>query len=164
MSIKQFSFLICILFLLACHSGGSGNKNGFDSCSVAVPFDKAKLAESLVAPDYSGELNNYWGDDQSKLDFKHIFKDGKVIKSIFYYENGNIQEEYEFKCGSLHGIQKEYYENGIAAKKISYRYGRMEGTGELFSEEGTLISKVIFKADSLISQKRFNKDGSEIRD
>src|SRR5688500_16418304 len=109
-----------------------------DSCKNAIEFGNAKIAESLVNEDYSGMIRNYRGDDTSKLDFIHFFESGKILKSVFYFENGKIQEEYSFKCGALHGEQKYYYETGILAKIIPYRYGRSNGVGKLFDNKGIL--------------------------
>jgi antitoxin component YwqK of YwqJK toxin-antitoxin module len=163
----KYVFIVSLgLFLLSCNSSGpkaTEEKNSFDSCTVAVPFENAKTAELMVDHGYTGELNNYWGDDKSKLDFKHIFKNGKIVKSIFYYENGKIQEEYEYKCGSLHGIQTKYYKDGSLAQKIPYRYGRLEGMGEEFTEKGRLKTQVLFKADSIISTKSFDSTRSETK-
>jgi antitoxin component YwqK of YwqJK toxin-antitoxin module len=150
--------LAAILFLCSCDS--SNQKAGteekfFDSCSVAVKDENTKLAEQMVSPGYTGELNNYWGDDTTKLDFKHVFDMGKIVKSIFYYENGHVQEEYAYKCGSLHGLRKRYYKDGTLFQKIPYRYGRMEGVGEEFSEKGVLRIRIVFKADSILSKQEF---------
>jgi hypothetical protein len=158
MWLKFLSAILIIPFLLSCNSSSpkaTTGGNDLDSCKSAVPFENARTAETMVAPGYTGVLNNYWGDDKSKLDFKHVFQNGKIIKSFFYYENGNVQEEYEYKCGSLHGIQKKYYEDGTLAQKLPYRYGRLEGLGEEFTEKGILKVQVLFKADSMISKKEF---------
>lgn len=158
-----YSFLF--LLLLSCNTGRSKNdnaKNDFDSCSVAIPFDNAAMAESMVSPGYTGVLNNYWGDDTTKIDFRHTFDKGKIISSVFYYENGNIEEEYFYKCGSLHGIQKEYYENGQLAQKKPYRYGRLEGVGEMYDEKGILRQQVVFHADSIISHINYDSTGRRI--
>jgi antitoxin component YwqK of YwqJK toxin-antitoxin module len=154
----NFPFIVAaILFLCSCNSSSQKNteEKSFDSCSVAVKDENTKLAEQMVIPGYTGELNNYWGDDTTKLDFKHVFENGKIVRSIFYSENGHIQEEYAYKCGSLHGLRKRYYPDGTLFQKIPYRYGRLEGVGEEFSEKGILKVRLVFKADSIISKQEF---------
>jgi antitoxin component YwqK of YwqJK toxin-antitoxin module len=123
-----------------------------DSCAIARKDQNAQVAESLVQPDYTGELNNYFGEDKSKLDYKHVYKNGKLEKSIFYYENQKIQEEYSFVCGALHGPQKWYYEDGKLAKVIPYSYGYRNGVGELFDKSGELKQRVTFQNDSMIGE------------
>jgi antitoxin component YwqK of YwqJK toxin-antitoxin module len=147
--------LILALVLPACSSGNSWPGGGdqaraaIDSCDKAKKFENAEL-ESMVSRKYTGELNNYWGDDNTKLDFKHVFKDGLLVKTYYYYENGRIQEEYSFKCAALHGIQKWYYEDGTLAKTIPYSYGYRQGTGQIFGRNGRLIQQVRFDKDSMV--------------
>lgn len=123
-----------------------------DSCAIARKYENAQVAESLVQPDYTGELNNYFGEDKSKLDYKYVYKNGKLEKSTFYYENQQVQEEYSFVCGALHGPQKWYYEDGHLAKVIPYSYGYRNGVGELFDKSGELIQRVTFQNDSMIGE------------
>lgn len=151
---------LATFILAACTTNSNSNSpNGEahekpDSCEIALKFENALLAESMVEADYSGELNNYWGSDTSKLDFKHVFKKGQLAKSYFYYENQTVQEEYSFKCGALHGLQKWYFENGQLAKTIPYSYGYRNGIGRLYDISGQLVEKVTFKNDSLISESQ----------
>ena len=155
----NFPFTVAaILFLCSCNSSSqktTAEEKSFDSCTIAIKDESIKLAEQMVSPGYTGELNNYWGDDTTKLDFKHVFDRGKLVKSIFYYENGHVQEEYAYKCGSLHGLRKRYYKDGTLFQIIPYRYGRMEGVGEEFSEKGVLSMRIVFKADSILSKQEF---------
>ncbi len=133
-----------------------------DSCSNAVKFENALLAEAMVNKNYSGELKNYWGSDSTKLDFVHFFKEGKLVKSKFYYQNGQVQEEYNFLCGALHGLQKFYYENGALSKIIPYRYGRTNGIGKLYDEKGTLRQEVTLINDSTAITRNFDSTGKLI--
>lgn len=172
MAIQFFSgqillWILSFFFLHSCSSkenkSNTTAQNEFDSCKLAKPFENIIISESLVESDYTGELKNYWRMDTTKLDFKHFFEQGKLIKSIFYFENGRVQEEYFYKCGGLHGLQKYYYENGNLAKKIPFSYGYRQGTGELFDEQGTLRQQVTFIADSLVGEpKNFDENGKLI--
>jgi antitoxin component YwqK of YwqJK toxin-antitoxin module len=140
-----------------------GTKNSFDSCSIAKPFENIGMTESFVNTDYTGVLNNYWGKDTTKLDFQHYFEHGKLIKSLFYYENGKVQEEYSYKCGSLNGLLKYFYENGKLSQVIPYSYGYRQGIGESYYENGTLLQQATFVRDSLIGEpKSFDEKGNLI--
>lgn len=157
---------ITTLFLVDCHSKSNGNVPSkvsatiIDSCDIALKFENAKVAELMVDKEYTGELNNYWGDDETKLDVKHIFKKGKLVKSYFYYKSQAIQEEYSFKCGALHGQQKWYFENGKVEKTISYSYGYRNGVGMLYDKDGYLTQKVDFQNDSIIGEiQKYDKSG-----
>ena len=143
--------------IVACSNQDNQNssgsvKSGIDSCEIALKYENAKTVESQVDNNYSGELNNYWGNDKTKLDIKHIFKNGKLVKSYFYYESQKIQEEYTFKCGALHGVQKWYYENGTLYKTIPYSYGYRNGTIKIYDEEGRLRGKVNFHNDTAVGK------------
>lgn len=148
---------VSTLSLASCNDSNGKNLESnahskVDSCNIALKFENAEIAESMVDPHYSGDLNNYWGDDSTKLDFKHVFKNGKLLNSYFYYENQTIQEAYSFKCGALHGQQKWFHENGKLAKVIPYRYGYRNGTGALYDENGQLMQKITFRNDSIIGE------------
>lgn len=125
-----------------------------DSCTIAFTFEGARTAESMVAPGYTGVLRNFWGSDTTKLDFIHVFEEGKITESVFYYADGTKEEEYRYKCGALHGDQRFYYENGQLGRTIPYSYGYRQGTGKLFDEQGKLLQTVVFKKDTLISESK----------
>jgi hypothetical protein len=133
-------------------SAGQATTINTDSCAIAVKYEGARIAEAMVGGNYSGEMNNYMGTDKSKIDFKHVYKDGKIVKSYFYYVNQHLQEEYSFLCGSLHGLQKWYYENGKLAKVIPYSYGYRNGIAQVFDSTGNLLQTATFKNDSLVEK------------
>lgn len=156
--------IITVTLLVACnshpgHRGNPGNSENpsqanpdKDSCGIAIKYENAQVAESLVDNNYTGDLNNYMGTDKTKLDYKHTYKNGKLIKSYFYYPNQAIQEEYSFLCGSLHGLQKWYYKDGTLAKIIPYSYGYRNGKGQLYNKSGVLVQTVTFRNDSIIGE------------
>ena len=169
MKVLILTLTIATLIMGACNNNSdSARLNGDteinqDSCEIALKFENVKVAESMVDNNYSGELNNYWGEDKTKLDFKHVFKNGKLVKSFFYYENQTVQEEYYFRCGALHGQQRRFYKNGKLAKTIPYSYGYRNGIGKLYDENGNLTQKVTFKNDSIIGEiQSFDKSGKLI--
>ena len=136
-----------------------------DSCETAVKFPNAIMVEKQVNPNYTGDLNNYWGDDTTKLDIKHVFVNGKLTQSMFYFENGQVQEEFNFKCQSLHGEVKYYYSNGKIGKVIPHKYGRKEGVGLIYDTLGVIRQKVIFQNDSIIGEPiSFDENGNEVKD
>jgi antitoxin component YwqK of YwqJK toxin-antitoxin module len=153
-------------FLTSCSNSSSQEyTDGSDSCSISKKFENAALVEQMVQPGYSGVLTNYRGLDTTKLDFKHEFKEGRLIRSRFFYLNGNVEEEYSFKCGALHGLQKWYYENGKIEKIIPYSYGYRQGTGKLFDSTGRLRQEVLFINDSISGTARnYDESGKPLRD
>lgn len=159
--------LIILIAFLGCGNGILKNENSevqeLDSCKTAVKFPNAKLIEQQVNDSYTGDINNYWGDDTTKLDIKHTFVNGELIQSKFYYENGRVQEEYNFKCQSLHGEVKYFYENGKIGEVIPYLFGRKDGTECIYDTLGIIRQKVIFKNDSIIGEPIvFDESGNKI--
>ena len=159
--------LIILIAFLGCGNSTLKNDNSevqeLDSCKTAVKFPNAKITEQQVNDNYTGDLNNYWGDDTTKLDIKHTFVNGELIQSKFYYENGRVQEEYNFKCQSLHGEVKYFYENGKIGKVIPHLFGRRDGTGFIYDTLGIIRQKVIFKNDSIIGEPIvFDESGNKI--
>lgn len=149
--------LITVIYFSGCSNNPFKSDNiklpEIDSCKNAVKFPNAKMTEQMVKSDFTGDLNNYWGEDTSRIDFKHTFRNGELIQSKFYYYNGFVEEEYNYKCQSLHGEIRYYYKNGKLSKVIPYRYGRREGTGLLYDTLGVLLQKVIFENDSIVDEQ-----------
>ena len=160
-------FITIILFsLVACGQNTPkeelDNNKSHDSCETAIKFATALTTEQMVKSDYYGDLNNYWGDDTTKLDIKHTFESGQLLQSKFYYENGQVREEYNFKCQSLHGKVKYFHKNGKLGKVIPHRYGRKEGNGYIYDSLGVIRKKVLFNNDSLIGEPvMFDKNALE---
>jgi len=156
---KITTVLLATLCLLIAACNGPQNASEYseyrasiDSCENAVIYPMAQALEMVDEPKFTGELNNYWGDDTDKLDFVHTYKAGVLVKSEFYYENGNVQEEYNFKCQSLHGNVKHFYENGTLAVKVPYSFGRKNGVGFAYDPDGSVLQTIVFEFDSIVDQ------------
>ncbi|MFK7786599.1 MAG: toxin-antitoxin system YwqK family antitoxin [Crocinitomicaceae bacterium] len=132
----------------------SSSQDKMDSCQTAVVYPYAITCEQNIMSNFTGELNNYWGDDTSKHDFTNVFKNGELVESRFYYENGTIQEKYTFKCQSLHGSVEYYYDNGQLAKLVPYKYGLIDGFAIKLDSFGNETARVRFKNNSIV--EKFN--------
>lgn len=158
--IKQLFFCsIVVLLLHACTANIKKNdavkaEAILDSCKIAKPFEMARTVEASVAADYTGVLINYWGGDTNRLDFQHFFEHGKLVRSVFYFENGRVQEEYHYKCGALHGYHIVYYKNGKVKQSVPFSYGYLQGIGQLFDGKGNMIEELTFAHDSLAGKPK----------
>lgn len=172
MSTLQVKKITCAIFFMAflgsCNTTTdtksempSPNKR-IDSCEIALKFPSAKTAETGVAPNYTGEIKRYFGNDKTKMEVTHIFENGSLVKSIFYYENQKIQAEFSFKCSAYHGIQKWYHENGNLKKIIPYSYGYKNGTGFVYDASNRLIKKAFFRNDSTLKNETFDESGKVV--
>jgi antitoxin component YwqK of YwqJK toxin-antitoxin module len=164
-----FKKITCFLFLLwflgACNTATdtksempSPNKR-IDSCEIALKFPGANTAETGVSKNYTGEIKKYFSDDKTKIELKHIFENGSLVKSLFYYANQKIQAEFSFKCGAYHGVQKWYHENGNLKKIIPYSYGYKNGTGFVYDAANHLMRKALFRNDSILKNDNYDVSG-----
>ena len=78
-----------------------------------------------------------------------------------YYENGQIENEKNYKDGKLDGKWTENYKNGKKKKKYNYKDGKEDGKWTSYYENGQLRSEGNFKDGKLDGKWNFyNKDGS----
>ena len=158
---------ILIIFVASCVSETGKDQPTsnvqIDSCSIASKYPGVKEIEANVSNNFTGEFDQYWIHDSSKLDQKYFFENGKLVKSYFYFlfnDNQSIQQEYTWKCGAIHGLQKGYYENGNIYTIVPYRYGRKNGTSQYFYNDGGLMEVLTYRNDSIISHKKFDEAGN----
>lgn len=81
------------------------------------------------------------------------YKDGKlngVLKN--FYPNGKTTLEAEYKNGLKNGYSKIYTEDGILIEDLNYLNGKLEGQGKYYDLKGNLKEKGIYK-----NGKRFGK-------
>jgi antitoxin component YwqK of YwqJK toxin-antitoxin module len=156
---KILVLIICLFIIISCKNNNSDNQEFevllIDSCKNAIPFDNAIMLENMVGSDYSGELINYKQGDSTKIEFRHVFIDGNLVQSIFYYDNGNIHEEYRFKCQSIHGNVNYYHKNGKLALIVPYEYGRKNGNSLLYDSIGNLKQQIIFRNNSVVKDETY---------
>ena len=133
----------------------SACQNNERVCENAKQFPIAETIEKGVGPDFTGKINNYWGEDTTKLDMVHSIADGKLVESKFYHYNGNVSIQYNFRCRSLHGTVKYFHENGQLSQEIPYKFGIRQGIAKRFDSLGNKIAQAVFENDSLISKTEF---------
>ncbi len=75
----------------------------------------------------------------------------------WYYSNGKIQYQRNFKDGNLDGEEKYYNKEGILKRSRHYKEGLKEGEQRVFDNKGSLIAAVIFKNDAPYQGTLFKK-------
>lgn len=102
----------------------------------------------------NGKMIGYWETYNPKKGF--LLSKGSLNEEekkegqwTWYYENGNIQEEGNFKNGKLDGIQKFYFDNGQLKYSVEYKDGKADGEYKLYNKNGALIEHKFFKEDKL---------------
>jgi len=98
--------------------------------------------------DYNNlEFDNYefdYSDDfkQRKL---FIYKNNKMIKQIWYWDNGNKNSEYNWKNGKFDGKGYEWYENGKLSYESNYKNGKFDGKQYSWWSGGELAYELNYK-------------------
>ena len=81
---------------------------------LQLPMDYDNLKFDDYKFDYSTAFK------QRKL---FIYKNNKIIKEIWYYDNGNKNNELTYKNGNLDGKQYSWHSNGNKSYENNYKNG-----------------------------------------
>ncbi|AWH84129.1 membrane-binding protein [Flavobacterium album] len=86
---------------------------------------------------------------------KHEIQD-QMVKSTYYYDNGQVKQEGFYKNGKLHGNWTAYNEDGTKQSMGEYNNGMK--TGKWLFWTGSVLNEVDY-ADSRIAEvKKWSKD------
>jgi hypothetical protein len=109
---KSYILLLFISLVVIC-----GCKKSITDKSLQYRGDLAY--EVNAEKPYSGEVLEYYGNENKKIKAKVCFKDGRFDGTCtFYHENGQISEEYKYENGKKLE-SKGYYDNGqLAGEKV----------------------------------------------
>ena len=95
-----------------------------------------------------GLCKKYYEDGQLELEYN--YKEGKfdgLCKE--YYENGQLKFEHNYKEEKLDGLCKDYYENGQLELEYNYKEGKMHGLCKQFYKTGQLETENNYKEDKM---------------
>ena len=84
------------------------------------------------------------GQLEEEGNYKNGKKDGLWKE---YYENGQLSSEEEFKDDKRDGLRKSYYENGQLEEEGNYKNGKKDGLWKEYYENGQLSSEEEFEDD-----------------
>ena len=77
----------------------------------------------------------------------------------YYYENGKLRSEENYKDGKKDGIQKEYYQNGNLKEEKFYKDGIEDGSQKWYSENGKLTKEEVYENKMHTLTKNYDSDG-----
>jgi antitoxin component YwqK of YwqJK toxin-antitoxin module len=142
--------LISITFF-ACGSNESQNTESTNSISKRFSLDildKKGTDENPIwiykGVPVKGLGMSYFENGQ--LQYEYNFKDGKedgVGKT--WYENGQLEFECNFKEGNKNGLETLWYENGQKRIIGYYKNGKEDGPHKSYQDDGTLGSETNYK-------------------
>lgn len=77
---------------------------------------------------YSGVQTDYYMNGKKQME-GHYSRYGEYKEGLFiwYYENGQKQEEVAFRDGSMNGVYTSWYKNGQIKEKVNYINGLKDG-------------------------------------
>jgi len=89
--------------------------------------------------------NGYWFTDYYisgaiQMEGLSLEQNNEVYHGLvkWYYENGNVFQEVNYKNGVLFGDRKVYFENGTLKNETAYKNGKMDGGWKEYFENGKM--------------------------
>ena len=110
--------------------------------SSSQPVIEKKYTNDTASVKFYNELGRL------KSEGKMIGKN-RIGKWFYYFSNGKLFSEEEYKEGKLHGVVKNYYPNGNVTQAIKYVNGQKHGVSKTFSDTKILIEDVVYFEDKL---------------
>jgi len=160
---KQMLLLLIIVYLIFPNLGlaesteneGISYKEYYENGNISLEGVLVNSKKEGLFSEYDLEGRRTW-----QRTYKNDLLDGVCRK---YYETGELNSDWRFKNGQPIGLAKEFYQNG----KILRRWdNRKIDKGIILLKEfyrnGKTLSESVFKNNSLISIKRFDKSGKII--
>ena len=81
-----------------------------------------------------------------------------------WYENGNLEREYEYLHGKWHGRRTLYREDGVKESEGFFEHGKRQGVWVAYHPNGQLRSEVEFEDDrQKPGMKLWAEDGRKLR-
>lgn len=79
----------------------------------------------------------------------------------FYFPDGTLYLEINYKDSLPHGLAKRYFKSGIIREEAEYRNGVQHGMTKLYYEDGKLSSIIPYDSGRIHGvKKKYRKDGS----
>lgn len=137
-----------------------GLKNG---PFVAYDFYGNKILEGMYLNDKATSKWTYYyasGIKQREI----TFVNGEITGIVYdYYEDGKINDTYEYILDDRYNTSFSYAEDGITLiGKTQYINNQLHGRKEFYSEEGKLQLIRFYEYDKLIGYSYLNKESQEI--
>lgn len=79
-----------------------------------------------------------------------------------YYENGQLENEVEYKNGIEEGLARVYYENGKLKISYSHKSGKKHGNIKFYYPTGVLKAEGKYDMGRPLFDKRYNERGELI--
>ena len=81
-----------------------------------------------------------------------------------WFPDGKLSSQSTFVNGKTEGIHLTWHENGRTNSKTPYENGKRNGIVKVWNPDESLASESVFRDDKLISEKKWDAAGNEIKD
>jgi len=128
-------------------------------------YDSGKpSAEGWYVNQVKDSVWTYYSDFDASVRIREPYLDGELNGVVrFYYPEGAISEELEWKQNVKDGIWKQYYTNGALRLSGHYEKGLLQGPYEVYYSNNTIkISGDYLENRSHGTWRYFDEGGSEV--
>jgi len=103
-----------------------------------------EMYNSIFHPFFrNGVVNGYY--DSNELAGELYYENGKLVRKLSFYENGETYLETPISKCSNHGTVRHFYENGNIKFEVEYTFGLKNGKAREYSLTGQVIKEINFK-------------------
>lgn len=108
-----------------------------------------------------GKWNTYTSNGRLSAEGEVNTNNNREGYWVFYYDNGNINEEANYIDGKLDKVYKAYHNNGQLSKEFNYDLGTLVGKYNVYNKKGALIEKGEYNSDGELITQSFYYDLGE---
>ena len=141
-------------------SEAAGQANGLQTVAPVMVVSGTYTGETKDdKPDGKGEFKGLV--NKKMWAFEGEFKNGEAFngKTKQFHENGQLEEEVEFKDGKANGKIKSYYPNGKLKGEGEFKDGKFHGTFKGYHENGKLEIEMGLKDGKCDGMKMYFSNG-----
>jgi len=118
-----------------------------NACTKGLDYFKANFGEEAEADEVIKKLL----DEKTTANWIEWLATEFKLTTIckYWYENGQLREEFYYKNGKRDGDYKIWYTNGQLAEECFYKNGEKDGTYKYWHENGQLREECYYKNGEL---------------
>ena len=139
---KHWPILLTLLFLVGgerIHEGELVERRGI----FYVPTE---------AEPFTGTVNEY--HPNGELSFEGVYKDGKSVREVAWWDNGILMIESHYIDGELEGEFRSWHRNGEQDSVFNYKNGVRQGMQRMWHDNGQLAEEVSYLDGKPFSARR----------
>jgi len=129
-------------------------------------FDFLKTSKDISIVDLdggTGRSETYYDNGKGPL-MCHKYLIGFKLhgKEQFFYRNGQIKSDWNWKDNKKEGIHRHYYKNGQVMLEQPWENGEVHGLSKFYHENGQLSREENYENGKMKSKKCWDKKEKEI--